>query len=219
MAEVKRKEKHCDENGTITDENGNVLVEYSSNSNKSKINQEGVEAVKKKKIIAGEVVSKKSVGKEVKNSFAEAGNYVFQDIILPAIKNTVFDVIKNATEMVIYGETGQRRTRRDGNRTYVSYNDDSYLDRRRERPVSVRRKYIDDLILDSRADAEDVVDNLNELINDYGIATVANLYELVGWNTEYTDHDYGWTDLSRVNMRAIGGGKCLLEFPDPKPVK
>ncbi|MBQ9014468.1 MAG: hypothetical protein IJ094_13125 [Bacilli bacterium] len=198
--------------------NKDEVIEYPSNSNKSKINELGIEGEKNKKIISGKVVEKKSISKEVSNSFLNAGEYVLKEILIPAIKNTLSDIVQNTLDIILFGEArGGRRNRRDNN-TYISYSSISNDMDRRSNVYSYRNKIMDDIILESRADAEDVIDNLIDYIDKYGTTTIADLYELIGKRTEYTDNDWGWKDLSTARVRPVREG-YLLELPRPISVK
>ncbi len=53
-----------------------------------------------------------------------------------------------------------------------------------------------------------------EYIDKYGSATIADLYELLGKKSEYTDNDYGWKDLSTSSQRRVRED-YLLELPRP----
>ena len=59
---------------------------------------------------------------------------------------------------------------------------------------------VDDIILDTREDAEKVVDQLNEVVDTYGSASVSDLYELVGLQGNFKDNKYGWTDVSSAKV-------------------
>ena len=50
--------------------------------------------------------------------------------------------------------------------------------------------------LDTREEAESVLSELDEHIDIYGYATISDYYELVDIEHNYTDHQYGWTELS-----------------------
>ena len=69
----------------------------------------------------------------------------------------------------------------------------------------------------NRAEAEEVIDRLFELVSIYESATVADLYELVGLSSTHTDHKWGWTDLMGAGVSRIRGG-YLLDLPDPEPL-
>ena len=51
-------------------------------------------------------------------------------------------------------------------------------------------------ILDTREEAEKVLSELDEHIDVYGYATISDYYELVDIESNYRDHQYGWTELS-----------------------
>ncbi len=74
----------------------------------------------------------------------------------------------------------------------------------------------DEIILDQRAEAEEVIDKLFELVSRYDTATVADLYELVGLSATHTDHKWGWSDLHGSGVSRVRGG-YLLDLPEPVP--
>ena len=70
----------------------------------------------------------------------------------------------------------------------------------------------DDIIIESRGDAELVLDQLEEIISTYGVASVADLYDLVGiTGRSYTDNKYGWTDIR--NAKVVRTGRLYLTAP------
>ncbi len=49
MAKKELNTKDCDENGKVTDSEGTVLLDHPSNSNKSRINENGIDERKVKR--------------------------------------------------------------------------------------------------------------------------------------------------------------------------
>jgi hypothetical protein len=78
------------------------------------------------------------------------------------------------------------------------------------------RHNFDEIVLDQRAEAEEVIDRLFDVVNRYESATVADLYELVGLSSTHTDNNWGWTDLTGAGVSRIRGG-YLLDLPEPEP--
>lgn len=118
--------------------------------------------------------------------------------------------------MILYGESGSNKKR--SNSSYVSYRD--YSDRRddRHRDNRTRTGYgYDDLILDTRGEAEEVLSRMDELIETYGVATVADLYDLVGKSCNYTDNKYGWTNIRNSEAVRVRDG-YLLKLPKALPI-
>ena len=74
------------------------------------------------------------------------------------------------------------------------------------------QKY-DDIILENRADAEKVLDQLFDLIDNYGQAAVSDLYDIVGMTPNFTDHKYGWTDLRKASV-----GRCRHGYSINLPI-
>lgn len=92
--------------------------------------------------------------------------------------------------------------------------------RRRDEPRTVSRQArarhdFDEIILENRVEAEEVLDRLFERIEEYGTATVADLYDLVGMTGDYTDNKYGWTGLATASVSRTKGG-YVLDLPRPE---
>ena len=179
-----------------------------------------------KKIITGSVVTKKkSLGKKFwetffgeGENFSSVSQYVIHDVIVPAIKDLVADTVKGGIEMMLFGDTKGSRTRRDGNRSFVNYGGvNTSRDRDRNRFTQTNRRArhnFDDIVLESRGEAEEVLSVLVELIDsDYRQATVADLYNLVGVSANFTDDKWGWTDLSQASVVRARSGGYLLSLP------
>ncbi len=201
------------------------MDQYKPNSHKSKEEQrESVPEKKVEKVIAGTVKSKK---KNEIQKFAEVfisedvGNvksYILLDVLVPAIKKAISDIITNGLDMILYGETG--KTKSNSIASKVSYR--SYYDRGNDgRDYSSARTKTgynyDDIILDNRGEAEDVLSRMDELISTYGLVSVADLYDLVGITCNYTDNKYGWTDIRSAQPIRVRDG-YMLKLPKALPL-
>ncbi len=218
-----------------------VNLDFPSNSHirrseaRQEVKKETEPEVKKvSKIITGKVITrKKSLGKRFIEAFigddagGSVGGYILYDVLVPAIKNTLSDMVKGGTEMLLFpGENRSgSRTSRDRGKSYVSYNSyggrdrdrDRDRDRGRDRSSQNRARHnFDDIVIGSRGEAEEVLSNLVDLTVDYNQATVADLYELVGITGNFTDNKYGWTDLRSASVSRVRDGyllnlpKCIL---------
>lgn len=201
-------------------------LDYKPNSHKYKEGQKGSSGDKKKveKVVKGTVKTKKKneiskfadvfISEDIKN----VKSYVVLDVIIPAVKKAISDVVTNGIDMILYGGNGRSKKRSGAG--YVSYRDYSDRDRRddRHRDNRTRTGYsYDDLILDSRGEAEEVLTRMDELIETYGVATVADLYDLVGKTCNYTDNKYGWTNLRNSEAVRVRDG-YLLKLPKALPI-
>lgn len=198
--------------------------DYKPNSHRSKIDQKEQPNEKKvQKVVRGKVKTKKKKT-SLKDVFisedaANVKSYVFMDVLVPAVKKAISDIVRDGIDMILYGEARSRKS--SSNASYVSYRSYSDRDRREERRYSdsrVRSAYsYDDIILENRGEAEDVLTRMDELIDTYGIVSVADMYDLVGISGNYTDNKYGWTNLRNAEPVRVRDG-YMLKLPKPGPI-
>jgi hypothetical protein len=74
---------------------------------------------------------------------------------------------------------------------------------------------MDDIKINSRREAEDVLHELRSRIEEYGFVTVGYFYQIVRVPESYTDDKYGWENLDRVEVRPLRGGGYIIDFPRP----
>lgn len=191
-----------------------VNVDYPSNAKKDK----GKEEKKVKKVIKGKALQrKKPLGKRILGTFVgddinSVGSYVVHDVLIPAAKSAISEMVQGGIEMMLFGERRGSRTRRDQGRSYVSYNNysrDKREDRRDISPKGRASHNFDEILLPTRGEAEEVLSHLVDLIIDYGQASVSDLYDLVGITGNFTDNKYGWSDLSSASVTRAREGYIL----------
>ena len=202
------------------------MEEYKPNSHKYKEDQKRSTLEKKKveKVIAGTVKSKKKseirkftdvfISEDIDN----VKSYILLDVLIPAIKKAISDIVTNGIDMILYGETG--KTKSYSTASKISYR--SYYDGRNGRIdySSIRTKIgynYDDIIFDNRGEAEDVLSRMDELISTYGLVSVADLYDLVGITGNYTDNKYGWTNIRSASVIRVRDG-YMLKLPKALPL-
>lgn len=213
MAEKKMPKGYSD--GGSADEE--LIKKFPSNSKFSKGDPPLEEPDKKvTKVVKGPVMRKKKgfltkVSEVfIKEDADNIGSYIFNDVLVPALQDMISDMIIGGIEM-LFGTRKNTRSYRDRNVTHVNYGSFSD-DRRNVSKVSRARHSFDDIVLKDRGEAEEVISNLVDLTIDYGVATVADLYDLVGVRADFTDAKYGWTDLSTARTRRVQGG-YFLDLP------
>ena len=199
---------------------------YKSNSHRSKEKGSGEERQKLEKVISGTAkVKPKSKTRKFADVFisedaSNVKNYIFSDVLIPAVKKLVSDIVKDGIEMILYGGTSGRDRRSNGSRaSYVSY--DRFSDRRDTRRDDYRARNgygYDDVTLDTRSEAEEVLTRMDELIDMYGMVRVADLYDLVGISGNYTDNKYGWTNIRNASVVRDRDGGYRLKLPRALPI-
>ena len=191
-----------------------MKTNYQSNSHKSKRNS--IEDKKKvDKIVKGKVKTKKKNGilsSFINDDLQDIKKYIVEDVLIPTIKKTITDVVKNSIDMFFYGEVSRPNR---SNSSRISYS--SYYDRDREPRRRRNDLLIDDIVLESRAEAEEVLDRLDEMIEEFGMASVLNLYDVIGVTAAFTSDKYGWTDIRNATAVRVRDG-YLLKLPSVMPL-
>lgn len=205
--------------------------------------QQPREEKKVERIVAeGAIRRKKPLSTKMRETFVggetkSVWEYVLLEVMVPAAKDMIADAASQGVERMIFGEA-RSTTRRGYSRSSggfgptgrVSY--DRYSspasnpvgrasgrDEARA-PMSARARAshdFDEILIPTRAEADEVLEQLFELISKYRSASVADLYSLVGITSQYTDDKWGWYDLrgSGVSRQRQG---YLLDLPKPEPL-
>lgn len=194
--------------------------DYKPNSHKYKEQQAAAAKEKKKveKVVHGKVKTKKKneirkfadifVAEDVSN----VKSFILMDVLVPAIKKAIVDIVTNGVDMMLYGEArgGKKRTSGD----YVSYRDYSNRDRRDRRDTRSSSQFdYDDLVFESRGEAEAIREQMDDLIDRYGMVTVADFYDLAGITAPYTSNRYGWTSIRNAEPVRNRDGGYSLKLP------
>lgn len=216
------------------------MDEFPGNSQRAKENPINAPKAKDEpevnKIISGDVRRrKKPLGKRFAETFTGTDSrgvleYVLLDVAMPAIKDLIYDMFSQGMERKLFGESRahSRRGRSSAppqSRTpYGSYSyQGSQPAQQRPDPREPRRtrssrpNSFDDILIPTRVEALDVIDNMFELISQYQVATVANLYGFVGEPVNAVDNDFGWYDLRGAKVIRTRDG-YLLDLPRPIPL-
>lgn len=198
------------------------MEEYKSNSHKSRERQnEPIPEKKVEKVISGSAKSKKKSGlRKITNIFVpedveDVKSYIFEDIVVPAVKDIILDAVKAFLE--VKGGSSRGRSSTASKVSYRKYYDDR--DRRDYSGVTrTRTGYeYDDVIIENRGEAEDVLSRMDELISTYGLVSVADFYDLVGIAGNYTDNKYGWTDIRSASVIRVREG-YMIKLPKALPL-
>lgn len=200
------------------------IINYPPNSHKSKAEStESTETTKRvEKVVTGKVITKKkSEARKLADIFIaddinNVKNYILMDVIVPAVKNTISNIVRDGIDMILFGSA-----RRDSKRTNVSYvSYDKYSNREEPRTATVNRAVYQqkDIILSTRGDAEHVISQMEAAIETYGMVSVGDLYDMVGEHSEWTDQKYGWINVRNAEAIRVRDG-YLLKLPKAMPLK
>ena len=165
-------------------------------------------------------------------------DYILCDVIIPTIKNTIVDVV----EMTFFGNSSGRRGRSYGgyggsyynyarvnqnvysSRTsYGGYSSQSNSSGQNAQPMTQEADLPDyrEIVItgpNDRHEAERIITEMRNDIEQYGCARVADLYRRVGMTPDFTKENWGWDgDPYQIGTRRVNGG-WLIVVPDAKPI-
>ena len=204
------------------------MTEYPSNSHKSRemAKAEPPRERKVEKVVSGGVSTKTNNGRKFLDTFisedsSKVKSYIFMDVLVPAVKKLVYDIVTDAVDIILYGGNGGGgRARSSSGASKISYRSfyDSGRDNRREvSSPSVGRFDYEDIEFKSRADAENVLRNMQDILEDYKMVRVADMYDLAGLEHPYTSNDYAWTSLRTAEVIRTRGG-WVIKMPKASPI-
>lgn len=200
------------------------MTDYKPNSHKSKAEEAATEEKRAKKVVSGKVTTKenntrKFAGLLVSEDASKVKSYVVLDVLIPAIKKAISDIVTDGIDMILYGESRGKKSRSSGGVSYRSYYDDR--DRRERdrggRGSSSSRFDYDDIVFDTRGDAELVREQMVDILDQYGMVTVADMYDLAGLTVPYTASRYGWFNIRTAEVTRIHNG-YILKLPKAMPI-
>ena len=202
------------------------MNEYPSNSNRSKelVTKEPEREKKVEKVVKGTVKTRDNKGRNFADIFIseDASNvksYIFMDVLVPAIKKAISDIVTDGIDMILYGGTGGReRSGKTNKVSYRSYYDEKRSDRRDSGTYASRNRFdYDDIIFETRVEAEDVRRQMLEVIARYGFVTVADMYDMAGLTPPYTANSYGWVNIRTAETTRVRDG-YVLKLPKASPI-
>lgn len=182
------------------------------------------------------VLRKKPLHKKFFEAFRPEDNvglveYALLEILAPGIKDAMHDAAGGGIDFLFGGgRNRQRRSRSSDHGGHTTYNRMSTSSRGRERDTrreeprgrsSRDARIADDVrevVLDTRVEAEEVLDSLIELTSMYDFATMRDLLRLIGEPSNPVHNDWGWTDLRGARIHRVGRDGFLLDLPRPEPL-
>lgn len=148
-------------------------------------------------------------------------DYVIFDVAVPAIKDLISEMASSAVDMILFGEVRGHARKKDTPGDKPSYS--AYYANPRRGGGQIQTRTIPEnitpwgaghganerMIFANRTDAEDVLERMTDIMERYGVVTVADYLGLCGIRTNYTDNSYGWvsmSDIRRCTIRRVNDG-------------
>ena len=158
--------------------------------------------------------------------------YLIHSVLIPKLKQMSLEMINSSARMSLYGDTkGPSGDKDYPNGTKYSYSKYYESDRRESDRGNYRRNdrpTYDNIVFRTSGRAEEVLDAMYDIINEYGVISVVTfLSDILELECDHTLDRYGWKDLSSAEVKLIpvptedGGYEdgYWLKLPKPRPIK
>lgn len=194
-----------------------VQMEYPSNSHKKKQEEkskpkkeikkiEHVNARKKERSVAAKVV-----GRFITSDIHDIKSYVINDVIIPNIRDLILQIIQDGSEMLLKGEV---RSKKKTSGVFTNYG--GFFaggSKKPDRKIKARGDF-EPLYFDTIWEPEEILEGMMAAIEQYGVVTVSDMYEMAGVDSNFVDTQYGWDNVSEARVKRDDGG-YILDLPKP----
>lgn len=201
---------------------------YTPNSHKYKEEQKNAAPVEKRvqTVVKSPAKTKKNEIRKFADIFISEDvnsvkNYIFMDVLVPAVKKAIYDIVTNGIDMFLYGGSGKSKSSSSGAKvSYRNYYDQKNTNsgyRGSENTNHNTGFDYDDIVFNDRGEAEAALQQMQDAIVRYGFVTVADLYDMAGLTAPYTSQKYGWMSVNNVSVVRVRDG-CILKLPKALPI-
>ena len=148
------------------------------------------------------------------------GGYLFKDIVVPTAKRFTYEVVTETLNQILYGGHNPNAVRTTG--SHVNYRGAyvSNYQRPQQNVISGLDIFeFEKIMIPTRQEAQNVLDEMFDILSRYGLVRVSQFYDLTGHITDNTQaNKFGWLDLSGAEVVAAFGGEYYIKLPKPYPL-
>lgn len=199
--------------------------DYAGNSNRDKGPAEEAKPRVEKVTEGVAIQRKKPLGRRIAENFTGAdahsvGQYVLFEVVLPRIKDLVFDVGESALRRALFGDSvkGSYSSRSSSvAKPWTPYATVSTSGTKAAKQPAAPSDEFGEIVVETRGEAQEVMDKLGNLIETYGQASVSDLKAAVGISGSFTDESWGWVGLGGADIRRVGGQNPGYALILPRP--
>lgn len=183
-----------------------------------------VDREKIEKVISGNTKVRKNNVRKFTDVFvaedvSNVKSHIFADVLIPALKKLVTDIVKDGVDMLINGRVTRTNKSNSFFSDHVSYDRFSSSSSNPKPIRTINRFSYDDIEFETRTDAEAALDQMHACIRTYGFVTVGAMYEMVGRTAPFTAENYGWTTINNAYVDRVYGGGYVIKLPRAIPIE
>lgn len=190
------------------------------------------------RIVEGEVIRrKKPLGRKFTDMFIGSDakgtvGFIISTILIPTAQNAVIESGTAALERV-FGQNLSPTSRHIArsavsNAGHIAYNrmsQQSPFSQNTQRQIPSRmtprghaQHDFGEIIFSTKVEAVETLDQMFEVLSQYHVVAVSELYEMINEPANPIDTKWGWTVLNGSQVRRVQGGGYLLDLPKPEPI-
>lgn len=198
---------------------------YTPNSHKYREAQARQEEKKKeiKKVGNGVVSSKKKSDLRkltdvfIKDDIHTVLDCIWKDYVVPNAKTAILETVN----MLLNGTDAPRKTGNSNGRTpYTSYYKSQEKGKTTENGRSKTKSVYDydNIEFTDRGEAEMVLKQMDDILEQYDTVSVADFYEMAGVSSTETDQRYGWDTIANAKVVRLANGGYMVRLPRAIPL-
>lgn len=212
------------------------MQDFPANSQKAKARSEAPPAEDRPEIkritSATAEQRKRGLGRKFKETIVEGSlrdtaEYMVTDIVVPAVQDLLYDTLEGGLRRMIHGESNTTRGRHSAANSYSNVGRVNYQGMSTKPPTAApssnrmisrrsrTRQDFAEIVIDSRREADEVLEQMYEFLSRFGVVYVADLYALTGIQGSHVDYKWGWTSLQGSKVARMRDGRFLLDIPEP----
>lgn len=173
-------------------------------------------------------VRRKPLGARFKETFVRGdlkstSNYLFYEEFMPQAQQMFLDLMQRGMERLVLGAvSGVRGGRTNVPSGYSNLGRFNYAGVQggpttRHMSQQARQSHnFGEIVCASRVEANEVIGSMYDLLSQYELVTVADLYKLTGIGSSHVDYKWGWTDLTGATTQRTRNNDYVLVLPKPE---
>lgn len=167
-------------------------------------------------------IRKKSTFTKIKEEFFgdspdSVKNYVIDDVIIPSVKSLISSAVTSGINALLYGHDNARSRSNgySGSQNVRNYNSAPWEPIGQPRRVNYnalgsgnayknslarRQIEVDEVIFETRDEALDAIQRMEEYIAVYGSVSILRYYDICGVSANFAQNNYGWTTTANMHV-------------------
>lgn len=196
-----------------------VPVKDSKHDVAVKVAENMAEEHRGKTVVSNNVKPKKpTFGDKLKGCFFEGevetvSDYIVFDVIVPAIKSTIVNVVCGGIESLVNGKVSTNRPSARPN--YTQYSGPRARPNYYAAPVRQDTSRAPEYEYETEEDAYAVLEQMNDILGEYEWVRIADYKEASGIRPDSYDYAWGWNDLRSASVRRNRNGGFFIDLPRP----